>query len=140
MWISHRAVIVLAGLFALVAGVLSLVVGAWGDEAMTLATTGHGPVEAAVRARDFELQPPLYFVLLSIWRFVSASVIWARMLSVVAVTAAILIAAHRFLPNAGSGSSDARRNWLLALLLATSPWRSGPPPRPGSTGWPCSLA
>ena len=119
MWISQKAMMFLAGLFALVAGALSLAVGVWGDEAMALATTGHGPVEAAVRARDFELQPPLYFVLLSIWRFISGSVFWARMLSVVAVAAAVVVAARHFHPARISRSDGP--NQLLALLLASSP-------------------
>ena len=121
MWKSHANVVFLAGLFALVAGTLSLLVGAWGDEAMALSTAGHGPVEAATRAREFELQPPLYFVLLSVWRLLSSSVFWARMLSVLAVAAAILVAGRYFLPSASSARHTASPGRILALLLATSP-------------------
>lgn len=121
VWKSHGAVIILAGLFALVAGALSLFVGTWGDEAMALSTAAHGPVEAARRAREFELQPPLYFVLLSVWRFLSVSVFWARMLSVVAVVAAILVAGRYFLPSAGIAQRPSGPTRLLPLLLATSP-------------------
>lgn len=120
MWKSHGAVIILAGLFALAAGALSLLVGAWGDEAMALSTANYGPAEAATRAREFELQPPLYFVLLSIWRYLSGSVFWARMLSVVAVVAAILVAGRCY-PSRGSLHQAGGLNRILALLLATSP-------------------
>ncbi|HEU4800694.1 MAG TPA: hypothetical protein VFS94_08685 [Gemmatimonadales bacterium] len=88
---------------------------------MALSTAGHGPVEAVVRARDFELQPPLYFVLLSVWRFLSGSVFWARMLSVVAVAGAILVAGRQLLPSDGSTHRAPSPKRLLALLLATSP-------------------
>ena len=121
MWKSHANVVFLTGLFALAAGTLSLLVGAWGDEAMALATAGHGPIEAATRAREFELQPPLYFVLLSVWRLLSGSVFWVRMLSVLAVAAAILVAGRYFLPSASSARHTASPGRILALLLATSP-------------------
>ena len=48
VWKNRGSAILLAGVFALVAGTLSLVVGAWGDEAMALSTAGHGPVEAVI--------------------------------------------------------------------------------------------
>lgn len=120
MWKRRWALLALAGSFALVATVLSAVVGAWGDEAMALSTASHGPAEAATRAREFELQPPLYFVLLSVWRTVSGSVFWARMMSVAAAVAAILVAGRCFgdPDSSAPGPSPSR---LLALLVASSP-------------------
>lgn len=120
MWKRDWGLVALAALFALVATVLSAVVGVWGDEAMALSSASYGPVEAVTRAREFELQPPLYFVLLSIWRIVSGSVLWARMFSVAAVVTAIFVAG-RCLTAAGAARSGPGPGRLLALLLATSP-------------------
>ena len=121
VWKSSRGLVALAGLFALAATLLSAVVGVWGDEAMTLSTSGYGPLEAAARAREFELQPPFYFMLLSVWRVVSGSVFWARMLSVVAAVAAVFLAGRYFRIDEEPEPATAPGR-LLALLLATSPF------------------
>lgn len=121
MWKSGWALVLLAGLFALAATFLSAVVGAWGDEAMALSTASYGPAEAAMRAREFELQPPFYFVLLALWRFVADSVFWARMLSVLAVVAGLL-AADRYFRVEDESTPDIGSGRLLTLLLATSPF------------------
>jgi hypothetical protein len=40
----------------------------WEDEAFSLNTSGAGVGYAIRQALHFELQPPLYFVLLTLWR------------------------------------------------------------------------
>jgi hypothetical protein len=64
------------------------------DETFTLTTTAHGPVHAAERAVTFELQPPLYFGLLSVWRTASDSVFHARLFSVVCVAMSLVVLAR----------------------------------------------
>ena len=54
----------------------------WLDEAYTLDTTSQGPARALSQAIRFEVQAPLYFVLLSLWRLVTDSITWARLFSV----------------------------------------------------------
>jgi hypothetical protein len=52
------------------------------DEAFTLNTTSQGVAYAFRQAITFEQQAPLYFVILSIWRNIDSSVIFARLFSV----------------------------------------------------------
>jgi hypothetical protein len=76
------------------------------DETFTLATTSHGPVHAVERAISFELQPPLYFGVLSLWRAADDSVFHARLFSVLCVALALVVLARfvrRFLPDLTAG-------------------------------------
>ncbi len=71
----------------------------WGDEAYTLHTTGDGLGRALSQALHFELQAPLYFLLLSLWRKVDGSIFWARLFSVVCIALTVKISfelARRF--------------------------------------------
>lgn len=54
----------------------------WEDESYSLASTSRGVLFAWRQALYFEAQPPLYFIVLALWRFFSDSIFWARMLSV----------------------------------------------------------
>ncbi len=56
--------------------------GTWTDEEYTLATTAHGFAFAWHRAIDYELQAPLYFAVLALWRELDASVGFARFFSI----------------------------------------------------------
>ena len=72
------------------------------DEAFTLNTTSQGPVYAARQAIKFEQQSPLYFVVLSLWRYIDPSVFFARLFSVLCVPLFVLVAAEvskRYLKN-----------------------------------------
>src|SRR5262249_37948098 len=75
---------------------LTLVLGAslnvWHDEAFSLHTTDRGPLDAIRQAITFELQPPLYFLLLNLWRHLDSSVFCARLFSIlcVALTLALM--------------------------------------------------
>lgn len=72
---------------------LAYLLNIWGDEAYTLHTTGGNLSETFNRAIHFELQAPLYYLLLSLCRKLSASIFWARMFSVAAIAATIKLAA-----------------------------------------------
>jgi hypothetical protein len=57
----------------------------WEDEVYSMNTSSGSLGYAFNQSYEFELQPPVYFLLLTIWRTFSASVFWARLLSVIAV-------------------------------------------------------
>jgi len=60
--------------------------GTWADEEYTLATTAHGAAYAFHRAITYELQAPLYFVILALWRAVNMSIWFARLFSLLCAT------------------------------------------------------
>ncbi|MCA9450868.1 MAG: glycosyltransferase family 39 protein, partial [Candidatus Omnitrophica bacterium] len=118
---------------------MAWILNIWIDEAYTLHTTGDGPWQAIQRALGFELQPPLYFTLLSVWRWVSESLFWARLFSVLCAAATLLILvplSRRYLKNlsplwlfsAGAvnafliWSSTEIRLYALAILLSALLW------------------
>lgn len=63
------------------------------DEAFSLHTTSKGVVYAFKQALYFELQAPLYFVLLDIWRGVNDSIFFARLFSVLSIALTIKVVA-----------------------------------------------
>jgi hypothetical protein len=89
----------------------------WLDESFTFYTTGRGITHAFNEALRFELQPPLYFVLLSLWRKLNDSVFFARLPSVIFIAVSIKVVADlskRFVKEVGP-------EWLIACLT-TSPF------------------
>jgi hypothetical protein len=89
----------------------------WIDEAYSLNTTGGSFTRTLHQALGFELQPPLYFCLLNLWRTISGSVFFARLLSVLCVAATLLLCpslSKQYLPSLHPG-------WL-ALCTALSPF------------------
>lgn len=86
------------------------------DEAYSLATSGLALGQTLHRALTFELQPPLYFLALNLWRVVDSGVFWARLLSVACTTGVVLLApgvVRRYAPGV--------RAPLVALVLAVNP-------------------
>ncbi|MHC4876618.1 MAG: hypothetical protein ACYTGL_08975 [Planctomycetota bacterium] len=82
------------------------------DEAFTLQTTARGPAYAWQQAQQFELQPPIYFVLASLWRFGGDSIVVLRLFSTVCTFAAVALTpeiAHRYLPGVSRG-------WMTAVV------------------------
>lgn len=80
---------------------LSGMLNIWIDEAFTLQSTGGGFVHAVQRALYFEKQPPLYFLVLTLWRIADDSLFFARIFSVLCTTSTVFIAsglARRYLP------------------------------------------
>ncbi len=72
--------------YFLVLALAATVLGTWTDEEYTLTTTAHGVGFAVQRAIHYELQAPLYFAVLAIWRELDASVWFARLFSIVCAT------------------------------------------------------
>jgi hypothetical protein len=99
-WRSRRVWLVVALYLALTTW-LSLELNVWRDEMYSLHSSSGSPGFAFRQALDFELQPPLYFVLLSLWRGIDHSVFFARLLSSLLGCGAIVAAAalgERLLP------------------------------------------
>lgn len=101
--------------FALLAAGLSWELNVWQDEIYTLDTTAAGPRRAAQRAVTFELQPPLYFAALAVWREAHSSLFWSRAFSALAVAGAIglwIDVARKLAPHVPS--------WAVLALAATA--------------------
>lgn len=74
----------------------------WIDEAYTLFTTSGSFMSTMKGAREFEMQPPVYFAELWMWRQLSESITLARLNSVIAAAAAVwfvYLAARRWIKN-----------------------------------------
>lgn len=87
------------------------------DEGYTLQTTGNGVRYAWQQAIQFELQPPLFFVLLSVWRKLDHSILFARVFSVICVALAVALSyglAKRYLPQISPQ--------LVTFLIALNPF------------------
>lgn len=90
---SGREQRLLAGLSALIVVSVALYINThkvlWTDEAYSLDTSRGGLGRTLDQAIHFELQPPLYYLLLNIWLRLWRSIEFARLLSTVFVVAAI---------------------------------------------------
>jgi hypothetical protein len=112
-----RAAMLGAMIVVLIGLPLSAALNIWLDEAFTLHSTGAGPLVAWAQAITFDGQPPLYFVLESLWRELNeTSVVFARvpsMLFAAAAVAIIVLAVHRVTPRIPS--------FVVALVTAINP-------------------
>lgn len=88
----------------------------WLDETYTLTTTGTTLGAAFSAALNTELQPPLYFVLLRLWRMAGGSLPFARAFSTVCILLTVVVL-HRLSRERGL----TRGVFGLALLAATTP-------------------
>ncbi len=91
---------------------LSAALNIWIDESYSLLTTSRDLAFVFQHSRDFETQPPMYYVLLWIWRHFGDSIFFARMSSVTIGVAAVWfigLAAKRWIPGAAPG-------WVSATL------------------------
>lgn len=101
----------IAALYLAVALPLAARLDLWIDEAYTLETTGRGVGYALHQALFFEDQPPLYFLLLSLWRALDGGAFFARLFSVLCGAATLFTVAalsRRWLP-------EIHPVWLTAL-------------------------
>jgi uncharacterized membrane protein len=73
--------------------VFSIHLNIWIDEAFSLNTTNSGLVTTLKRATYFELQPPFYFLILILWRNISQSIFFARLLSILFTCGTIYVSA-----------------------------------------------
>ncbi len=84
----------------------------WVDEAFSLQTTERGFGYALRQSLNFELQAPLYFLLLSLWRKIGGSIFFARLFSVACVALSIKVVAglaRRFL-------KDVHPAWVVCIV------------------------
>jgi len=77
--------ILTSAIFYIAIFLLAAFLNVWEDELYTLNTTSKNLQYALHQSTHFELQPPVYFLLLTIWRSISASIFWARAFSILMV-------------------------------------------------------
>lgn len=98
---NERALVfAIIGLQLCVTVPLANLLNIWIDEAYTLFTTSGSFTSTMKGAREFEMQPPVYFAELWFWRQMSESITLARLNSVIAAAAAVwfvYLAARRWL-------------------------------------------
>ena len=82
------AFLIIAGFFVIVF-MISLSQFVWIDEGFTLTTIAANVRSVWHRAFIFEGQPPLFFVILAVWRNINSSVFFIRIFSVLSVTFAL---------------------------------------------------
>jgi len=92
---------------------LCKVLNIWLDEAYTLDTTARPLSEVISQSYSFESQPPVYFILLSLWRKISADVFFARLFSLLSIG----LAAYFFYKLIRLLSAVEGSKWLVLLFL-----------------------
>ena len=98
------AFVLLLVLHAGVAVFLAVKLNIWVDEASTLYATDNGLLHAIQTAVAEQKQAPLYFWIVSVWRYLSDSILFARLFSVVCslgAIAAVWALARRYFPPVG---------------------------------------
>lgn len=96
-WLVALIVVGHLALTTLLAAVLNI----WADEAYSLHTTSQDLAYAIDQAIHFEVQPPFYFAILTLWRMTSSSLLWARLFSILCSTLTLVVVsqlARRFWP------------------------------------------
>ncbi len=63
----------------------------WIDEIYTLDTTSYNLRRVIKQSYNFEAQPPLYFVLVAMWRTINSGIFFARLFSALSVAAAAFV-------------------------------------------------
>jgi hypothetical protein len=104
----------LAWLAAVILVVLALYIDThkvlWTDEAFSLDTSSGALSRSFSQALNFELQPPLYYLVLNLWLRLSRSIEFARLLSTVFVAAALPLLYH-------TGQVLRLSGWTISLPL-----------------------
>jgi hypothetical protein len=96
---------------------LAYILNIWQDEAFTLQTTSHGVLYAFHQALAFEQNAPLYFVFLSLWRHLGASIFFLRLPSLLCIALAVALVpelSRRYIPTIDPG--------LATLVAAWNPF------------------
>lgn len=89
----------------------------WEDEIYSLNTTSKGLAYAYHQAFYFEGQPPVWFLLFTIWRSVSDSILWARLFSMF-----LIIISQIFLYRFIRQISDKKLASIFSVLFLLNPW------------------
>lgn len=116
-WLSQWAALLVALLiFAVLSARLSLVKSMWYDEYLTWSRTGASLSDTIDNAYFRSTKPPVYFLLVHLWRVFGSSIEWIRLVSAGAILGS-LVALHKL-----SGVLGIGRNWRsVALLAALTP-------------------
>ncbi len=85
----------------------------WQDEAYSLSTTANPIKEIVHLSYNFEAQPPVYFILLGLWRQISDSIFFSRFLSLIF----ILFSAFLLDKTASLVFNHLRSKWLVVIFL-----------------------
>ncbi len=102
---------------AIVTLALGAILATWVDEEYTLATTARGVAYAFHRAIDYELQAPLYFVLVAALRGISHAVLFARAISIVFALGFVYAMAH-----VARAVAPRTPTWIFAAVVAVNPF------------------
>lgn len=92
---------------------LSYKLNIWEDESYSLNTTSQSLTNVVRTSYDFEGQPPVYFILLSLWRILNSGIFFARLLSIVSIG----LAAYFFNHIVRQVSLEINSKWMVTLFL-----------------------
>ena len=96
---------------------IGLQLNVWIDEAYSLHTTSGSFSYMISQSLNFENQPPVYFILLWLWRLFDHSYLFARLFSILCISFSITgayFAAKRYLPNI--------QPYLITIVVAFNPF------------------
>lgn len=85
----------------------------WEDETYTLSTTSNKLATVLKLSYSFEGQPPVYFLLMAIWRLISTDVFFARLFSMICIGGA----AYYFYKLVCFISGKTGSGWVLIIFL-----------------------
>ena len=91
---------------------LALTLNIWDDDAFSLSTSGKDIWYAVKHALQFEMQPPLYFVLLNLWRSLSDSAFFASLFSILCITLTLYVVAELAL----RFDKESHPGWITAVI------------------------
>ncbi len=89
----------------------------WEDEGYSLHTSAHNLKEVIRLSYNFEGQPPFYFVLLSLWRNINASIFFARLMSIACIGGAAY-----FFHRLSSLITNRTDNYWTVILFLLNPF------------------
>ncbi len=110
---DNLLLVIFSILYYVIVFVLAGYLNIWEDELYSLNTSSGTFSYAFHQAFTFEQQPPFYFLLLTAWRSVSASIIWARMFNML-LTILSQIIVFRFIK---SITNKKLASWSAVILL-----------------------
>ena len=116
-FVRNRGIIIVVFIHLLITIPLAYILNTWYDESCSLSTTSGSISYTVHRSIVFEWQPPVYYVLLDIWRGFNNSYFFARLLSIIFSCAAILIS-YKFIKK----HLKVNKPSLVTLLIAINPF------------------
>lgn len=85
----------------------------WEDESYSLITSSQKILKVIASSYDFEGQPPVYFVLLALWRTIDSGIFFARLFSIVSIG----VASYFFYQIIIQISDKINPKWMVILFL-----------------------